>query len=107
MAITALVFDTESWGFKDVGDNSQFWRLAEIWDVKKTTDTNDLVATVHFLHDGRVSHGHFVNCMNHNQGIHICPFCRNSGKVNVGTTGYPEVLIDCTSPWHEEDHGDR
>jgi hypothetical protein len=53
-----LVFDAAAWGGRDVGDNSQFWREAEL--LERQGFGNRETATVRFLHDGRVSRGHFV-----------------------------------------------
>lgn len=60
----ALVFDNVEWGGKDVGDNSQFWRPATILRTYRSRDRHaDWLADVRFHHDGRVSRGHFTNCM--------------------------------------------
>lgn len=56
-----LVFDPVLWGGRDVGDNSQFRKVAEILDISGSG--RDEVATVRFLHDGRMSRGHFTDCM--------------------------------------------
>jgi hypothetical protein len=53
------IFDTTLWQGKDVGDNSQFWKEAVVLDVERRG--KDLVATVQFLHDKRVSKGHILN----------------------------------------------
>lgn len=53
------VFDPLLWGGKDVGDNSQFWKNAEILRTY-STDDGEQVADVRFQHDGRISKGHFV-----------------------------------------------
>lgn len=50
----ALVFDNKLWNGKDVGDNSQFWKLADI------IEDNGYTVTVRFHHDGRISKGHFL-----------------------------------------------
>lgn len=52
------VFDPKLWNYKDVGDNSQFWKEATILSVEGTGIRK--VATVRFHHDDRVSTGHFV-----------------------------------------------
>jgi hypothetical protein len=53
-----LVFDNKLWNGKDVGDNSQFWKQAEILFI-----SSNGTAKVKFDHDGRISEGHFVNAM--------------------------------------------
>jgi hypothetical protein len=58
-----LVFDPVLWGGKDVGDNAQFWQRATILDVYPDRDGRDMLATVRFHHDGRVSRGHFMRMM--------------------------------------------
>ena len=64
-----LVFDSVLWGGRDVGDNSQFLKPATILEVGRTRDKwRDLVATVRFHHDGRVSRGHFVDGMRDIEG---------------------------------------
>lgn len=57
--IIMRVFDSKLWNWKDVGDNSQFWKDAEIISVY-TTEDGKLLADVRFLHDDRISTGHFV-----------------------------------------------
>jgi hypothetical protein len=54
---TGLVFDDKLWNYKDVGDNSQFWKVADILEDDGET------ATVRFHHDGRISRGHFLSAM--------------------------------------------
>ena len=56
-----LVFDPKLWNHRDVGDNSQFWKPATILSI----DGDGLreTATVKFDHDGRISHGHFLDGM--------------------------------------------
>lgn len=54
---TWLVFDNVLWGGKDVGDNSQYWKWANVLSVEGET------ARVRFAHDGRVSRGHFCKDM--------------------------------------------
>lgn len=56
---TAIVFDPKLWGGRDVGDNSQFWKEAEILHIYRTRYGEE-VADVRFLHDGRISRGHFM-----------------------------------------------
>jgi hypothetical protein len=58
-----LVFDAVLWGGKDTGDNRQFMKEAEILDRYLQREGYGELATVRFLHDGRVSRGHFVDCM--------------------------------------------
>lgn len=58
-----LVFDPNLWAGRDVGDNSQFWKEADI--IERTTHDGEPTATVRFRHDGRVSRGHFVAGMRH------------------------------------------
>lgn len=49
------VFDSKLWNYKDVGDNSQFWKNAEVVEINGDT------VTVKFMHDGRISRGHFIS----------------------------------------------
>lgn len=56
------VFDSKLWNGRDVGDNSQFWKPAEILKTYKTDNGED-VADVRFQHDGRTSKGHFIDGM--------------------------------------------
>lgn len=56
------VFDSHLWGGKDVGNNSQFWKNAEILKTYKNEDGKNL-AEVRFQHDGRISTGHFIDRM--------------------------------------------
>lgn len=56
------VFDSKLWNGRDVGDNSQFWKDAEIISVY-TTQNGEALADIRFLHDDRISCGHFVNAM--------------------------------------------
>lgn len=62
-----LVFDPKLWGGKDKGDNSQFWKEAEILRTyhrpPSAYSSGGELADVRFLHDGRTSRGHFTNCM--------------------------------------------
>jgi hypothetical protein len=56
------VFDATEWAGKDVGDNSQFVHPALV--LRRYTPQHEMeVATVLFLHDGRVSSGHFTHAM--------------------------------------------
>lgn len=64
---TAIVFDPKLWNGRDVGDNSQFYKTADLLDIYIID--GDEVADVRFHHDGRVSRGHFVYALNHNQGL--------------------------------------
>lgn len=64
---TALVFDNVLWNGKDVGDNSQFWKEADILEIHH--NDGGKVASVRFHHDGRTSHGHFTSAMNHHRGL--------------------------------------
>jgi hypothetical protein len=57
--VIATVFDPVIWGHRDVGDNSHCWKEARVLR-RYRRDGLDL-ADVQFLHDGRVSHGHFVH----------------------------------------------
>lgn len=57
---TALVFDPILWGGRDVGDNSQFYKEAEILR-EYTDDRGRELVDVRFLHDDRVSYGHFAD----------------------------------------------
>lgn len=57
MPETALVFDPLLWNNKDQGDNSQFWKEAEI--LERYQKGGDRLVNVRFLHDGRLSYGHF------------------------------------------------
>lgn len=74
---TALVFDSKLWNYKDVGDNSRFWKEADILETYLEDDWQDrpkhverkLLANVRFHHDGRISNGHFTHAMNHHQGL--------------------------------------
>lgn len=58
---TVLVFDPKLWGGKDKGNNSQFWKRAEILSLRWYKGNK--VATVRFEHDGRESRDHFVRAM--------------------------------------------
>lgn len=53
------VFDPTLWQGKDVGDNSQFWKHAEVIRVYCDREGR-LLADVRFLHDNRISKGHFI-----------------------------------------------
>lgn len=55
---TGIVFDPKLWNGKDVGDNSQFYKEADILNIYRAG--KDEVADVQFHHDGRVSRGHFT-----------------------------------------------
>lgn len=66
-----LVFDSQAWqqaGYDQPDGNAQFWREAEIVSTARSIPYKDdpraeEVATVRFLHDGRVSRGHFTSMM--------------------------------------------
>jgi hypothetical protein len=57
-----LVFDAKLWNGKDSGNNSQFWRQAEILCLDHY-DEREQTATVRFLHNNRISRGHFISAM--------------------------------------------
>jgi hypothetical protein len=57
-----LVFDAKLWNGKDVGDNSRFWKPAEIIELDHY-DEREQTATVRFLHNNRISRGHFISAM--------------------------------------------
>jgi hypothetical protein len=58
------VFDAAEWGGKDVGDNSQFVHPALILRRYTPFHSHGMeLATVLFLHNGRVSSGHFTHAM--------------------------------------------
>lgn len=69
---TAFVFDSKLWDYKDVGDNSQFWKLADIVEVFEAPGQLTF-ATVRFRHDGRESKGHYTKYMNYNMGLSGVP----------------------------------
>ena len=56
------VFDPDpiAWGGRDVGDNSQFWKLATIL-ATYYVDGGRKVADVRFHHDQRISRAHFTD----------------------------------------------
>jgi len=56
-----LVFDADTWKKTgDVGDNSQFWKKATVVSTYANPDHKvDTLCDVVFLHDGRISKGHF------------------------------------------------
>jgi hypothetical protein len=56
------LFDGNEWrraGFDQPDGNYQFWHPALILERTKSRDGEN-TATVLFLHDGRISHGHFI-----------------------------------------------
>jgi len=61
------VFDPKLWGSRDQGDNSQFFKTATVLSVyykrPNPYSSGGWLADVRFHHDGRVSHGHFVDCI--------------------------------------------
>lgn len=57
-----IVFDADEWHGKDKGDNSQFWKPALIVKVY-TRAAGEELAHVKFVHDGRLSKGHFTAMM--------------------------------------------
>lgn len=63
MMLRMMVFDSKLWAGKDIGDNHQFWKEAEILSLSGNGD--DQIATVRFRYDNRISGGHYTNCMKH------------------------------------------
>lgn len=60
------VFDADEWGGKDdtVNGNGRFYHPAEIVGLKPSQGwPGKQVATVRWLHNGRVTRGHFVDSM--------------------------------------------
>jgi hypothetical protein len=53
-----LVFDSQLWGGRDKGDNSQLWKPATVEKVYWLD--GDHVVDVRFHHDNRQSSAHFV-----------------------------------------------
>jgi hypothetical protein len=58
-----LVFDPVLWSGHDVGDNSQFWKEADVLRTYYSWSDRQTLADVRFKHDGRVSRGHFTEGM--------------------------------------------
>lgn len=56
-----LVFDPKLWNYKDVGDNSQFYKEAAVLSVEPSGPRQ--CAEVRFDYDGRTSKGHFTYAM--------------------------------------------
>lgn len=57
------VFDPRLWAGKDVGNNSQFFKPADILSRYKSHIDGKELADVRFHHDGRTSRGHFTQYM--------------------------------------------
>ena len=55
-----LAFDSREWSeHGDVGDNSKFWKRAEIVTLYHLR--GDYLAEIYFLQEHRMSRGHFVS----------------------------------------------
>lgn len=69
------VFNNLKWGGKDVGNNLQFWELADI--VKEYRDPEGQILADVQWEDGTITHGHFVNSM-------LCARCFGKMRLDTG-----------------------
>lgn len=63
---TMIVFDPREWeqaGYDQPEGNGRFYHRATILSVSRTDGYRELIATIRFHHDGRISKGHFIDGM--------------------------------------------